>query len=687
LKLVSAAHPRCGEAKIYSYGSAAVGCPLYGCLVSAQPLTPSVRLSLAASSYLETDFPYREVSYVARADRFSRDGVYAAHKWWARRPPSVIRALLLAAVLPSGTSHNEFWKHYGADDTPLAGLHVGDPFMGGATTLVEAGRLGAAVTGIDVDPLAVLIAREELSPAEAPEIYSVAARDLIEHLRRACGGMYSANEDGAIPLHYFWLREVRCATCGYISLLYRNLILARDLGKKGAVVRERGSEVFCPECRTLHHLPEDSKVLSCCGKLQNLESGTFARGAHKCPGCGQRRKHEQLKTARLPRVLIAIEETRPASRRRFRSPTHMDLANLRSAHDAAAKRSRDIPNASLDYIDYGRPAIYGMSTVGDLFSPRQQVVFVEAFEWLDRGTLAPSLKRRLQLAVSNALAANNMLCGYAIDYGRLAPLFGGVRSYSMPILSVELNPLHPTAGRGTLAATLRRVQKSTAAQYQRYTFDPHSLKTERATLTARRPTSYHVECQSAENGFPGYLGVCDVMLTDPPYFDYIAYSDLSLMFRSWIWSVTGGALGGDSIYPKRSDPVGSFATHLGQAFASAHDALRPDGALIFTFHSTNPDAWKSLSRALRAASLVVTAVFPVWTDAGGVAHAHPGNCEWDLVFTCRPAETGVAPSLPGSINTWLSRFGQEFSPVGKDLDNLRLGLEAAHWVNNTEVVP
>jgi putative DNA methylase len=671
-------------AAVYSYNSPIVGGPLYGCLMSAELLMPSNGSSLAASSYLETDFPYWEVSSVARANRFSRDGVYASHKWWARRPPSVIRALLLAAILPPTTSRYDFWKQYSADDAPLTGLHVGDPFMGGGTTLVEAGRLGAAVTGIDVDPLAVLIGQEELSPADAPGMYIAAARDLIEHLRRTCGGMYNSNQDDAIPLHYFWLREVHCSTCGYMSLLYRNLILARDLGKKGAVVRERGSEVFCPECRTLHHVPEGQETFTCCRKLHNLEGGTFAKGVHTCPACGQRRKHEQLKTARLPRILIAIEETRPADRRRFRSPTPPDLISIQHAQDAAEKRSADIPSVPLAGVDYGRPAIYGISTVGDIFSPRQQVVFAEAFAWLERCALPHALKRRLQLAASNALAANNMLCGYAIDYGRLAPLFTGVRSYSMPILSVELNPLHPSAGRGTLPATLRRVQKSTVSQYQRYSFQPKRLKTERVTFTARRPASYHVECQSAEKSFPDNLGLCDIMLTDPPYFDYIAYSDLSLVFRAWIWRATGGTLGGTPIYPEGGDPVGSFASHLGSAFASARYALKPEGVIIFTFHSANPDAWKSLSRALRTAGLVVTTVFPVWTDAGGVAHAHPGKCEWDLVFTCRPAGTSGPPSLPESIDTWLSRFGKKSSPVGKDLDNLRLGLEAAHWANNAE---
>jgi len=654
--------------------------------VSAQPIASADQPSLAVRSYLETGFPYPEVSSVARADRFSRDAVYAAHKWWARRPPSVIRAILLAAALPANTSSEDFWKLYGSDETPLAGLHVGDPFMGGATTLVEAGRLGAVVTGIDVDPLAVLIGKEELSPLDSPETFAAAALKLIDHLRDTCGWLYDVDSDKSVPLHYFWLRRVDCTNCGHSSLMYRTPVLARDVGKKGAVVRVRGSEVFCPDCRSLHHVPEGREHFACCGIRHKLDEGTFKKAAHTCPRCGQRRKHEQLRTHHLQRVLIAVEETSDDGPRRFRPPAATDHHNLHKAQDEAHKLSTEsIPTASLDNIDGGRPKLYGIETVADLFSARQQLVFAEAFSWLNRQDFAPTLKRHLQLGISNALAANNTLCGYATDYGRLAPLFTGVRSYSMPILGVELNPLHPRAGRGTLTATMRRVQHSLEAEYQRYTFRPGDATPERARFTARRPTTFHVSCQSAEQGFPDTLGKCDLVLTDPPYFDYIAYSDLSLVYRAWIWSASNGRLGGTPIHPVGDDAASTFGKGLGRAFARAHDSLKPEGALIFTFHSTNPDAWNGLAQALRRARLTVSAVFPVWTDARAVAHAHPGNCEWDLVFTCRGKSVGLVSALPATIDSWIESFGPNTGPTGYDLDSLRLGLEAARKVNEEEI--
>ncbi len=637
---------------------------------------------MPARSLLEADFPYADVSAVARADRYTRDGVYAAHKWWARRPPSVIRALLVASTLPANATPENFWALYADDSPTLEGLHVGDPFMGGATTLVEAARLGATVTGIDVDPVAVLIAREELAEVGDPTAFTKAAEDLLSYMRRRCGGLYGIEEGEAEPLHYFYLRRVTCNDCGIESLMYRNPVLARDVGKNGGVVRRRGADVFCPDCRGLRHLPESRKGFRCCGRLHRLDTGTYERAAHTCPVCGARRKHEHLKTALLPRELLAVEETITGGRRRLRPPTADDLSLIAAAEEIAADFMNRAPVAELRGIDAGRPLNYGLKTVADLFTGRQQIVFAKALGWIDDQAQLPApILTRLRLAVSNALAANNILCGYATDYGRLAPLFSGVRSYAMPVLSVELNPLHKSAGRGTLTATVRRVQHSLVEETRRHVHDSETGEITERIFTTRRPSKHHVVCQSADRSFPARLGPCDMIVTDPPYFDFIAYSDLSLLYRAWLWpDAEDGSLGGRPIYPIGDDPVFDFAGRLGRAFTMATRALKPGGSVTFTFHSTNPDAWRALAIALRKAKLWVTAVFPVWTDARAAAHAHPGNCEWDVVFTCRPAGTGKSPTIEATVEDWCQQLGQE-GPAGNDLINLNLGLDAARQAN------
>ena len=101
----------------------------------------------------------------------------------------------------------------------------------------------------------------------------------------------------------------------------------------------------------------------------------------------------------------------------------------------------------------GRPVSFGIRTIADLHTARQLAYLTAARRWLSDAQLDPRVARALSLAVSSTITSNNRLCGYATDYGRLAPLFS-IRAFSLPWLAVELNPLNPTGGRGTLAAAL-----------------------------------------------------------------------------------------------------------------------------------------------------------------------------------------------------------------------------------------
>lgn len=203
-------------------------------------------------SLLESRFPSRDVSRVAAADRRTRDPAYSAHLWWARRPPAVMRAILVAAVLDAGCSEEDFWAHYGNGADALSGLRVLDPFMGGGCTLVEASRLGACVEGTDVDPTAKRIVAHALDPAEGRQVLD-AGGELLEYLRGAFGGLYP-DDGGGEPLHWFWVPAVTCPTCREQGLLYRSLVLARDVDKPGAVVRDEPVTVFDPESLELRYL-------------------------------------------------------------------------------------------------------------------------------------------------------------------------------------------------------------------------------------------------------------------------------------------------------------------------------------------------------------------------------------------------------------------------------------------------
>ena len=202
-------------------------------------------------SLLETRFPALSVSLVAARDSRSKDPSYGAHRWWARRPPSLMRSILIAAVMDGEATDREFWAKYACEAPLLKGLRVHDPFMGGGTTLIEASRLAAAVSGTDVDPTAEMIVSHSLEPARYFDV-AEAGDALLTFLRDNFSALYP-DENGEL-LHSFWLAIVECPHCSRSGPLYRSLVLARDCGKDGAVLRDDSATAFDPETFELQYL-------------------------------------------------------------------------------------------------------------------------------------------------------------------------------------------------------------------------------------------------------------------------------------------------------------------------------------------------------------------------------------------------------------------------------------------------
>jgi putative DNA methylase len=624
---------------------------------------------------LEGSFPFREVSRLVEADRRSPDPAYQAHRWWARRPPALVRAVLLAACAPADLSEKEFWKRYASPDHHLRGRTVRDPFLGGGTTLVEAARLGATSVGADVDPLAGLIADHQLSPAEASDLLN-AGEDLLRHLRSRIGALWPASVDADglkwQPVHYFTLASVTCPGCRCVGPLYRSLVLARSVGKAGSVRRMTAVDAFCPSCLKLHDLPADAERLRCCDQEFPLDSATFVRSRYECPTCGLRSSHESLSTGTAHRTLVAVEETPPsraAGTRRIRAPRPADKAAITKALRWSP------PDGFVTPTQMGlvpgdrdqRPVSYGVDTVGKLHTPRQIAYLAEAFAWIDASELPVDLGRALRLAVSTTITSNNRLCGYATDYGRLAPLFS-VRAFALPWLTVELNPLNPTGGRGTLAAALRRVAASCDDSVRRHVVDGRRRIVDVTMNLARVRDGHRVTVQdsTATPVDDGHLA--DVCVTDPPYFDFIPYDVLSQVFRSWL---TTAGLSGNPLHPSGPDPVKTFGSMLGSALASAMAGCKDDALLAFTYKGDG-EAWQAVGVALDEADMIVTALWPVLADPHMGHHSHEGNCEYDILVVARRAATSEAATALGQdLNGMLRSLRKDRKVSAADVANLR----------------
>ncbi|WP_237555056.1 MULTISPECIES: hypothetical protein [unclassified Streptomyces] len=145
----------------------------------------------------------------------------------------------------------------------------------------------------------------------------------------------------------------------------------------------------------------------------------------------------------------------------------------------------------------------------------------------------------------------------------------------------------------------------------------------------------------------------DVAIFDPPYFDFIAYDELSEFHRAWFGELD---LAGDPLLPKREDPVQSFGKQLGSCLSEMVKRARGSNPFAFTYHSSNPDAWKAVGVALDYAGLAVTKLWPIRSDEHMGHHSNPGNCEWDVVVVCRPKDATIAEALTDEVSIWVSEM-------------------------------
>ena len=126
---------------------------------------------------LEVDFPILLINQIAQIEGNAGKPIYQMSKWWARRRSSVFRSILIAAATKAPEDDSEaaklVWNSYYGNhkkNKHFADLKVADIFMGGGTTVVEGARLGMQMYGNDLNPIAWLVVKNELSHADLEEV-------------------------------------------------------------------------------------------------------------------------------------------------------------------------------------------------------------------------------------------------------------------------------------------------------------------------------------------------------------------------------------------------------------------------------------------------------------------------------------------------------------------------------------
>lgn len=592
------------------------------------------------------ELPLVELARLAHREGRRPRPVYQTHKWFARRFGSAFRAILVAAASPPGTN---FWDAYerGVD---LSGFRLLDPFVGGGTSLIEGQRLGANCFGADVDPVAVAVTRFQARLAGVPDL-TLALNDLQAEVGRGIGTLHERERPDGTPetvVHHFWVQAVPCRHCGEEYEAHPHFQLAHDAAA-------RTQTVLCRGCGRVeaHSLDVDRFRCGACDLVTVIGAGNVHKGEAMCPHCeGPDRLIELAGRTGSPPAfrLFACETVAtaelggrpiPLSRRLLRraeEADHVSYARAEALLSEELAGGADLPGRLIpaEGRSDDRLIQYGYKRYTDLFNSRQKLHLLR----LARAILELGGEREaMSVAFSDHLKTNCMLTAYAFGWRRLAPLFA-IRAFRHVPRPVEINPWLDGTGRGTFPNAVRRI--SAAAAWAKA---PTEYRLDGGFMPGLTPTpaAVRVEQTSAESLEFVEDGSVDLVITDPPYFDNIAYSELSDFFGPWmrrLGLITTPEIAGfpdaQLAAPARSkEAAQDFHLRLGRCFEEIARKLKPEGRVVFTYQHTTAHGWSSLAEALSTCGLRLIQAFPMLGDTDAGLHKHDRSIRWDAVLVAR----------------------------------------------------
>jgi len=214
---------------------------------------------------IETKYDIAFVASLARREKQIQQAyrpVIGVHKWFARRPGALFRALLLSEWGPSETLAEDYFR-----SSDLSGKVVADPFMGGGTPVLEANRLGCSVLGFDVNPMAWWVVRQELASLDIGAFLAEAKR-VTDRVESKIGARYqttcvSCGEPRAEVKYFIWVKQVECMHCSERLDLFPKYLLAKN-------ERHTHYVLVCSVCGELEQVrqkPDDGRRAPCgrCG--------------------------------------------------------------------------------------------------------------------------------------------------------------------------------------------------------------------------------------------------------------------------------------------------------------------------------------------------------------------------------------------------------------------------------------
>jgi adenine-specific DNA methylase len=595
--------------------------------------------------------------------------VIAVHKWFARRPGTLFRGLILSEFCDEPLPLSYYRAH------SFEGIHVADPFMGGGTPLLEANRVGCDVIGCDINPMSYWIVRQEVQHLDLAA-YDAAASDLREHLQAQVGHLYrtrclTCGSDAAHVKYYLWVKTLRCGNCGGEVDLFPRYLVARN-------VRHPRNVVLCCTCGGLNEIADRHRPGSCSSCASQLViDGPARRNRCACPKCGHISCFPNAQSGPPRHRLFAIEYHCPACRsshegRFFKTPDTVDNDRLAEAEDRLHKCTlRYVPDEAIPAGDEtNRLHRWGYTRYPEMFNARQ-LLGLELSARFVAGIRDERVRDALATNLSDLLRYQNMLCRYDTMALKSLDIFS-VHGFPVGLVQCESNLLGiAEAGRpgcvgsGGWANVIQKFRKAKA-----YCDAPFEI-----IQNGRRKTTVPIVGEwigDAANGRAGRgerqvqlwcadsaslalpAASLDAVFTDPPYLGNVQYAELMDFCYVWLRRLVGAGTTAFAAPTTRSpdeltgnESMGRGLEHftggLSATFRRMAQALKPGAPLAFTYHHNDAKAYHAVAVAVLDAGLACSASLPCPAEMGASIHISGTHSSIiDTVFVCR--STGRIPS-------------------------------------------
>lgn len=646
---------------------------------------------------IENDFPFEQIDPIAEIESYRKEinrPIYHIHKWWAKRLGSVFRSIV------SGALTEGQWKDF-YEYQKYTGKVVLDPFMGSGTTLGEAAKLGASIIGCDVNPVSTFLVTQAMASVNINELkkeFKSIERDVKEEILSYYTTMVPGASKSTPALYYFWVKVVATPEGEEIPLFSSYVF-----SKNAYASKKPDSQIWCPSCESIIVGKYNSTDIKCpcCSHNFNPQNGP-AKGAKIVDSRGNEYKIKELVSSKEcppKHKLYAIMALNEAGEKVYIKPTQYDYDLFNKTRERFSLIKGDLPLPTMKVragYNTNQARGYNYNNWSDFFNERQLLCLGLLLQRILK-IKDKVIRDHFVCLFSGTLEFNNLFCSFKGEGT------GAVRHmFSNHILKPERTPLEnsvwgtPGKSSGTFS-TLFESRLIKAKTYLDEPFevfienngvkcfskkvvcsDPIRVNPTQSWETFKNASQGALILNADSSSLPIPDSSVDAVITDPPYFDFVHYSELSDFFYAWL----SNALSGEYEYLNRKDSSHenevqdrdneSFTRKICTIFKECNRVLKEDGLLCFSYHHSTIDGWMAIYDSVTKAGFDIVAAHPVKAEMSVASpkSAAKDPINLDAILVCKKEVN--PPKIENPQDEIFSRFSdyvERFNVVERNLSS------------------